>query len=153
MPLTCDVLIDEGLIFQHAAALADLLQFAANREPAFPQGDWQMTLRLCDDATIAELHEQFFGDPSPTDVITFPAGIPDDSEAPYLGDVIVSFETAADQAGDAGNPIDREVAFLGLHGLLHLCGYDDPDDQQRASMHQRQLDHLEAWETSRGKSW
>jgi probable rRNA maturation factor len=150
MPLTCEVLIDAGVTFQHAQAIADLIQFAADREPAFPPGDWQMALRLCDDATIAELHEQFFDDPTPTDVITFPAEHLSDGDASYLGDVIVSVETAVDQAVDAGNTIGREVAFLGLHGLLHLCGYDDGDDHLREKMLRQQQAHLEAWEAARG---
>ncbi|HEX5166119.1 MAG TPA: rRNA maturation RNase YbeY [Thermomicrobiales bacterium] len=153
MSLRCDVLVDPGVTFKHGAALIDLIQFAAEREPSLPADEWHMTLRLSDDATIAALHEQFFNDPTATDVITFPAGDGDDGGEAYLGDVVVSVETAARQAGEGDHSVAREIAFLGLHGLLHLTGYNDPDDEQRVAMHRRQLQHLEAWEASRGRPW
>lgn len=152
MPLLCDVIIDPGIEFFDSAALADLLQFAAASELAVAAGRWQMTLRLSDDSAIADLHGRFFADPTPTDVITFPSGeLPGDGA--YLGDVVVSVETAAEQAADAGHSREREVAFLALHGLLHLCGYEDATSEQRDEMHRRQSQHLAAWERDRGQLW
>lgn len=151
MSLTCEVIVDSGISFDEPARLADLLEFAADSEPAIITPT-RMTLRLCDDATIAELHRAFFDDPSPTDVITFPAGESDDDE-PYLGDVVVSVETAAQQASDGDHSVEREISFLSLHGLLHLCGYDDASDDDRGAMHDRQYAHLSAWEQKRGRTW
>jgi probable rRNA maturation factor len=152
MPLICDVVVDPGIEFSDPSALADLLQFAAGSEPAIAAGRWQMTLRLADDSAIADLHRQFFADPTPTDVITFPSGeLPGDDA--YLGDVVVSVETAAEQAADVGHSDAREVAFLALHGLLHLCGYEDATSEQRDAMHNRQSQHLAAWERDRGRQW
>jgi probable rRNA maturation factor len=152
MPLLCDIVVDLDIEFSETPDLADLLKFAAESEPAIAGGQWQMTLRLSDDSAIADLHGQFFADPTPTDVITFPSGeLPGDGG--YLGDVVVSVETAADQAADVGHSVAREVAFLALHGLLHLCGYDDATSEDRHEMHRRQSQYLAAWERERGRQW
>ena len=60
---------------------------------------------------------EFFGDPSATDVITFPMG--------NYGEILVSVETARRQAAELGVPWEREMALYVVHGLLHLCGYED----------------------------
>jgi probable rRNA maturation factor len=153
MPLECDVICDPGVEFPHVASIAELLQFAAQSEPAISDGRWQMTLRLSDDDAIAELHRRFFDDPTPTDVITFPSGEEPDHDGAYLGDVVVSVETAARQAQDAGHSEVREVAFLALHGLLHLCGYEDTTAAERDEMHRCQGQYLDDWEREWGQPW
>ena len=153
MPLQCEVVVDTGVTCDAQPWLADLLEHAADSEPALAGGRWQMTLRLSDDTTIAELHGQFFGDPTPTDVITFPTGDEADDDVTHLGDVVVSVATAASQSVEAGHSGAREVAFLALHGLLHLCGYDDATDDERSAMHERQYAYLAKWECERGRPW
>lgn len=153
MPLQCDVIIDAGVAFDQPGQLADLLQHAAESEPSLIASAWQMTLRLTGDDPITELHERFFADPSPTDVITFPWGELPAVDGAHLGDVVVSVDAAAEQACEAGHSSAREVAFLALHGLLHLCGYDDATTQARDAMHQRQLLLLETWERCHGRPW
>jgi probable rRNA maturation factor len=56
----------------------------------------------------------------------------------YLGDVVISYDTAAAQAADYGHPPTAEVDVLLVHGLLHLLGYDDTADADRTRMHARQ---------------
>jgi len=70
--------------------------------------------------------------PSPVAFVT-PPGRP-----LYLGDVVISYETAASQAADYGHSPAAEVDVLLIHGLLHLLGYDDNDPANRARMHARQ---------------
>ncbi|MEX2314329.1 MAG: rRNA maturation RNase YbeY [Thermomicrobiales bacterium] len=151
MSLQCDVVIDAGVTFNVSASLADLLKHAGRSEPLTAAGCWRMTLRVCDDFTIAELHERFFADPTPTDVISFPDRESAVEGEKYLGDVVVSIETAAAQAVDAGHSLAREVAFLALHGLLHLCGHDDARSDEREGMLLRQQQILEAWERDQGR--
>ncbi len=153
MPLRCEVVIDRGLLFDQDEQLVDLIQHAAKIETSLSGGPWHMTLRLSDNDTIAGLHARFFDDPTPTDVITFPGGELAGDGGTYLGDVVISIETAADQASDAGHSLAREVAFLALHGLLHLCGYDDVTPGQRDAMHQRQNMMLDIWERDNGRHW
>ncbi len=153
MPLQCEVIVDPGVVFDESEQLIDLIQHAAETEASLSGSLWQMTLRLSDDDTISDLHQRFFADPTPTDVITFPAGKVSDNSGVYLGDVVVSIETAVDQASDAGHSLAREVGFLALHGLLHLCEHDDATAQQRDAMHQRQNAMLESWERKNGRRW
>ena len=72
---------------------------------------------LVDDKAIAVLHGDFLDDPTPTDVMTFPLG--------DLGEIVVSVETARRQAAEFGQETVREIALYVVHGILHLCGYDD----------------------------
>ncbi len=95
----------------------------------------ELSLLLCDDATIHALNRDYRGKDRPTDVLAFamqegegPALHPD-----LLGDVVISLETARRQA--AGRcAIVHEVTFLLAHGLLHLLGYDHRDEDERRVM-------------------
>ena len=95
------------------------------------QGAWVVAASLVDDERIRALHRDFMGIDTATDVITFPAAGPD--EPPSGGDIAISAERAAAQAPDFGLSPADETTFLLVHGLLHLCGWDDatPDDRQR----------------------
>ena len=71
-----------------------------------------------------------------TDVLTFPAWEGDSILCPpdgYLGDIAICFERAAEQAEEYGHSLERELAFLSVHGALHLLGYDHmrPEDEQK----------------------
>ncbi len=112
---------------------------------------YELSLRLTDDPGIQQLNGQFRGKDQPTDVLSFAAlevEVPDidplpgdEAEPLYLGDIVVSMDTALRQAQEQGHPLDVELAWLVSHGLLHLLGWDHPDDQQLAAMldKQRQL--------------
>lgn len=89
-----------------------------------------------DDARMSEHHEQFKGDPSTTDVLSFPYdALPDGdpanstgADAPYWGDIIICTDQAARQARELHHPYDYELVVLALHGTLHLLGYDHTVD-------------------------
>ncbi|MAR07268.1 MAG: rRNA maturation RNase YbeY [Cyanobium sp. NAT70] len=89
-------------------------------------------LRLTDDTNIAELNGIWRERPEPTDVLSFAAldQTSDRFEAPCieLGDIIVSLETARRQAIEQAHSLSRELDWLVTHGLLHLLGWDHPDD-------------------------
>jgi probable rRNA maturation factor len=98
-------------------------------EDAGRDGDFA-TFVLVSDEQMQALNRNFRGYDRPTDVLSFPAG--DSSppgEEPYLGDVVISAETARRQAIKRGSTLPRELRVLALHGYLHLHGYDhDTDD-------------------------
>lgn len=91
---------------------------------------------------VAPEGEEAEGGPGPADAVQFVS--PPDWPV-YLGDVVISFETAAAQAPDYHHSPAEEVETLLAHGLLHLLGYDDQDPSARAAMHARQDELLAAF--------
>jgi len=123
------------------------------RAPAYSLG-----LSLVDDAEIAQLNGDWRGKAGPTDVLAF-AALDDDVDGPpalplpagagageplELGDIVISVDTAARQAPEHGHSLQRELLFLASHGLLHLLGWDHPDDASLAAMLTRQEQLLAA---------
>jgi probable rRNA maturation factor len=90
-----------------------------------------LSVVFVDDAEIAALHGQWFGDPTPTDVISFDLGADDPGPA---GELYVSVERARAEARARGLPLERELTLYLVHGTLHLCGYDDHGGRERARM-------------------
>lgn len=136
MPPTCEVTVDWEVPLTQALdedAVGRLLRHGLGEEGQ--QGEWSFALRFVDDPEIGRLHDAFMGDPSPTDIITFPYD-PDDGE--QGGDIVISVDTAARNAGEHGWSLSQELAFLVLHGLLHVLGWDDATDEERAAMLARQ---------------
>ncbi|MDW8167586.1 MAG: rRNA maturation RNase YbeY [Acidobacteriota bacterium] len=94
------------------------------------------------DRTIRHLNREFRGIDRPTDVLSFPFGEtePDvPGSPPYLGDVIISVETARRYAARWRISLDRELRNLIIHGVLHLCGYDHETDQGEMRRLERRL--------------
>ena len=90
----------------------------------------EISVTFVDNAKIAELNNQYRNKPMPTDVLSFPMGENGEyDENPetgnvILGDIVISMERAMEQAELYGHPLQREVAFLTVHSMLHLLGYD-----------------------------
>ena len=102
-----------------------------------------VTVVLTNDAQLRAQHHRFMGIDSETDVMTFPLG--DDGGDAQGGDIVVSVERAAAQADDYGLSVAEEVRFLVVHGLLHLCGWNDHEEEERARMWDEQRRLLDAF--------
>ena len=136
MPPTCEVTVDWEVLLPQVLnedAVGHLLRHGLAKEGQ--AGEWSFAFRFVDDAEIGRLHDAFMGDPSPTDIITFPFD-PDDGE--MGGDIVISVDTAARNAEEHGWPLSQELTFLVLHGLLHVLGWDDTNDDDRTAMLTRQ---------------
>jgi probable rRNA maturation factor len=116
--------------------------------PLHPDRHYELSLKFTDDLGIQQLNQQFRFKDYATDVLSFasletesPIYPGDEAEPLYLGDIVVSVETAHQQAQEQGHALTTELAWLVSHGLLHLLGWDHPDDRQLAAMleQQRQL--------------
>lgn len=96
---------------------------------------------------MAALHARFLGDPSPTDVITFPG----DPLADTAGEICVCADVARDYAAAHGHEFARELALYLVHGYLHLAGEDDTTAGARRRMRAAEkvamavLDAADAW--------
>lgn len=95
-----------------------------------------LTLVVVDDQQMSQLHDQFHGDPSTTDVLTFDQR--DRPEDDLEGDVVVCVDEARRQAAARGHDVRLEVLLYALHGLLHLLGEDDHDPAAARRMHERE---------------
>lgn len=85
----------------------------------------EVTLQLTDDKTIQNFNLQYRGVDEATDVLSFENTFTDpESGATYLGDILISFETAKNQAEVRGQELMAELEMLLVHGLLHLIGMD-----------------------------
>jgi probable rRNA maturation factor len=99
-----------------------------------PRGS--ISIALVDNATIHAINRAHLGHDWPTDVISFPLNGPD---APVLaGELVVSAEMACTVAREIGVEPSEELALYLVHGLLHLCGYDDHEETDRCRMRQRE---------------
>ena len=114
-------------------------EVAANEHVIF--GD--VTVLVVSTERISTLHQQFFNDPSPTDVITFP-GLTHPEGERLDGDIAICVDIAREQAIAEGHALDDEIVFLALHGLLHLCGWDDGSDAERRVMLARQTEIMQS---------
>jgi len=98
--------------------------------------DLEVSLLLTDDEEIAELHNEYLDDPTPTDVMSF--------EMDNGAEVVVSVETARRVAQSNGTPMNAEVALYIVHGILHTVGFDDKDERERRRMREAERAILEA---------
>ena len=110
--------------------------FATKALAAIGNGESSATIAFVSDKRIRELNRQFRGIDKATDVLSFPAGGPNESN---LGDIAISAETAAVQAKEIRLSFDDEIAQLILHGLLHLSGYDHETDNGEMNRLELQL--------------
>src|SRR5438552_3790396 len=85
--------------------------------------DYEISLAFVDNATIHRLNKQFLDHDEPTDVLSFP--LSDPSARKLAGEVVIGAEVALEQAQARGHDVHAELALYVIHGLLHLCGYDD----------------------------
>jgi rRNA maturation RNase YbeY len=90
---------------------------------------YDVNVVLLTDQAIRKMNKDFLQHDYATDVITFPL-----EDAPLTGEVYISIETARRQAAEYGVTLRNELCRLVTHGALHLVGYDDATDAQRAEM-------------------
>jgi probable rRNA maturation factor len=110
-----------------------------------------VTIYITGDVEIRKLNRAFHATNAATDVLSFPSVsrfLPNARQSPpesprYLGDVVISYERAREQARAAGWRIADELDLLTVHGILHLLGYDDLSPRARIKMWKRQEQILE----------
>ena len=91
-------------------------------------------VRFASDREVRRANRAFRGKDKPTDVLSFPG-----EDGGHLGDILISVPTARRQAAAAGQPVERELRILLLHGVLHCLGYDHETDQGEMERLERRL--------------
>ena len=111
---------------------------AAFREGAKTLGlakNTSLTLRVTNNRLIRQLNYAWRGENSPTDVLSFENAFTDpETGDQYLGDIVISFDKARQQAQTGGHTIQSEIELLFVHGLLHLSGFDHDQKEEWAEM-------------------
>lgn len=107
------------------------------------KGKYELSVTFTDDEGIKELNREHRGRDKPTDVLSFPmyeAGeLPENLPEIALGDIVISLERAREQSAAYGHSYKREVAFLTIHSMLHLLGYDhEKSEKEELEMRAKQ---------------
>jgi probable rRNA maturation factor len=112
---------------------------------------YEVSLVFTDSETVKQLNRDYRGVDEPTDVLAFymlPQNEVEDSFAlppdgvTRLGEVIISYPQAVEQAREQGHSPERELALLIIHGILHLLGYDHEEPEQESKMREREKELL-----------
>ena len=129
--------------------MAALSRFVLDRLRVHPQAE--LCIKAVDEATIAELNEQWMEKEGPTDVLAFPMDelrpglVNEEPEEGVLGDLVLCPAVAEQQGVTAGHGKDAELELLTVHGILHLLGYDHAEPEEHKEMFGLQDELLAAW--------
>lgn len=97
-------------------------------------------IAIVDDKTSARVNKQFLNHTGPTDVITFPYSTTNNH---VEGELVIGGEVASRVAKARHHQVDAELALYTIHGVLHLCGYDDKTKSARKNIRARELHYLD----------
>lgn len=100
----------------------------------------EISLAFVDNSTIGQLNKRYLGHDHPTDVLSFPLGEP--GSKIMAGELVIGAEVAQAEAANRGHDVQAELALYVIHGLLHLCGYDDQSKSGAKEMRDRELHYL-----------
>lgn len=154
MSLLIEAEVDVKFGFDYEKLAGRVVEFALDHE-GFPY-ECEVNLTLTDNAGIHEINREYREIDNPTDVLSFPmlsyevAGDFSKLEEDYddnfnpdtgeimLGDIIISVDKVFEQAESYGHSVEREFAFLILHSMLHLFGYDHMTPEEATVMEEKQ---------------
>ena len=99
-----------------------------------PRASAEVSVRLVDIAEMTALNESYRGKQGPTNVLSFPASVPEGVDIPLLGDIIVCVPVVREEAEHQGKAWDSHWAHMMVHGTLHLLGFDHIKDDEAQAM-------------------
>ena len=132
-----------------AHELSRLSRFVMDRMRVHPLAE--LCIKIVDEATIAQLNEQWMDKEGPTDVLAFPMDelrpglVTEEPEEGVLGDLVLCPAVAEKQGATAGHGTDAEIDLLAVHGILHLLGYDHAEPDEKTEMFGLQTKLLAEW--------
>lgn len=130
--------------FENTAAAENIILKAAQAALTHNGVFASVNITVTDEKRIHELNLQFRNVDRPTDVLSFPAwdGSQFDVTDGFLGDIAICMQVAMKQANQYGHSLERELAFLTVHGMLHIMGYDHITPTQEKEMFDMQEEIL-----------
>jgi probable rRNA maturation factor len=146
--LIVDFSVEDGVSAEwDEARIRPLVAAIIAREVPVAESEYVVGLHLVGTATIRRLNAQHRRLDAVTDVLSFPLFEPDfvlpGGEPVNLGDVVVCYPRAVLQAEEYGHSVEREVAYLVAHGVLHVLGYDHEVDHERERMRAKEEEALQ----------
>lgn len=132
------------------AGIRMLVRRACNAVLTFERfdGSAEVNVSFVDDHEIRKLNNEFRNIDKVTDVLSFPLGqdgvydLNPENECKMLGDIVISVSQAVRQAEDYDHSFQREMAFLTVHSMLHLLGYDHVDGGMEAVKMREKEEHV-----------
>jgi probable rRNA maturation factor len=104
--------------------------------------DAEISIMVVSEAVSRELNHQYRSKDKPTNVLSFPADIPDYVESNLLGDLVICAPVVIREASEQNKPLEHHWAHLTIHGCLHLLGYDHIDEADAEVMEQLEIQLL-----------
>lgn len=136
-----DIAVTQALRGLIRRAVNGALRYEGFEKPA------EVSVTLTDAESIRELNAEYRDKDAVTDVLSFPIFDDTEDEVAVLGDIVLCLERASEQAVEFGHSFEREVAFLTVHSVLHLLGYDhETGEEDEREMFARQkliMEYLE----------
>lgn len=130
-----------------ADQVRDLLEHSLVQLKLSPE--CEVNLVFVDENEMTELHIKWMNEPGPTDVLSFPMDMPENSgDAVTLGDIVIAPTVAAAQSANSGHSVAQEIFILAAHGLLHILGYDHANKEDEKVMFALQEDLVKNWQES-----
>ena len=142
-PVQLDVSVSYGLPRKGLPSAASFRKWAA----AAAQGRIRradLAIRLVDTKEGRALNRHYRGKDYPTNVLSFPAELPEGVSLPLLGDLVVCAQVVAKEAAEQGKHLLAHYAHLTVHGVLHLLGLDHDDEREAEAMEQIEREILAA---------
>ncbi len=132
-----EVIVRSALWRKRRSAKSVVKKAVLTAAKAASTGAAELAIVLGNDSTIQALNRDWRGKDQPTNVLSFPAAAPASKTrvpSPYLGDIVIAYQTTAREAVAEGKRFDHHLAHLAVHGFLHLLGYDHENDRDARTM-------------------
>jgi probable rRNA maturation factor len=119
---------------QHLPAVAALETWITAALKSQELVEAEVSIYIVDEAESQELNAQYRGKDKPTNVLSFPADIPEEVGIPLLGDLVVCAPVVEREAQEQGKTLEAHWAHMLVHGSLHLLGFDHINDDEAETM-------------------
>jgi probable rRNA maturation factor len=141
--LKIDVLVDSALWPEPGKMRSVVRRAIAEAASTQSTSTSELAIVLTDDSAIRQLNRLWRGIDAPTNVLSFPVAAKQAADEPaHLGDIVLAYQTIAQEARAERKPLAHHVTHLAVHGYLHLIGYDHERDADAEAMEQAERDIL-----------
>ena len=132
MPFHIDIEVNSTS--NHIPSMADMETWISAALRSDELAEAEVSVYIVDEPESQELNFQYRGKDKPTNVLSFPADIPEEVGIPLLGDLVVCAPVVEREAAEQGKSLEAHWAHMLIHGTLHLLGYDHIEDDEAEVM-------------------